>query len=81
MQQKYKSLKKQARHVSAGVKKDIAKTGNMALTTSTVNALQEQTPLLSLRARMGPSASGFSSEHCMYIWEDLHMKKLFKPVI
>lgn len=67
LQTKYKSLKKQARTVSANTKSDYARTGNKPLLSSTTNALQQNSFLLALRARMGASASGFASKHCKYL--------------
>lgn len=66
LQGKYKKLKQLARTVSSNVKRDLAQTGNKALLPSTTAALQSSTALLSLRARMGPAAAGFSSKHCKY---------------
>lgn len=66
LQNKYKALKKQARKVSADVKRDIARTGNKALQSKTLKELRGNSALLSLRARMGASATGFTSKHCMY---------------
>ena len=63
---KYKALKKQARSIAASVKRDIVKTGNKPLEASTLEALQGNDALLSLRARMGATASGFTSKHCMH---------------
>lgn len=67
LQTKYKSLKKQARTVLATVKKDIAQTGNKPLQRTTTQILQGKSSLLSLRSRMGASAAGFTSKHCMYL--------------
>lgn len=63
LQSKYKELKKNARHVLAKAKREVAQTGNQNLRSSTIKSLNDDTMLL-LRKQLGPTASGFQSKHC-----------------
>lgn len=63
LQSKYKELKKNARQIFSNAKREIARTGNKTLRSSTVDALKDD-GLLLLRKQMGPTATGFNSKHC-----------------
>lgn len=57
-------MKKAAKKVLSDAKRDLAKTGNGKLRSSTVRELQNSDSLLALRKNMGPTATGFQSKHC-----------------
>lgn len=61
---KYKQLKNLARKEISDAKRDLAKTGNKKLCSSTVDALRDTNMLQQLRSRMGATATGFPSKHC-----------------
>lgn len=64
LQAKYKQLKALARKELSEAKRDLVKTGNRKLNSSTVNALRDTNILQQLRTQMGASATGFQSKHC-----------------
>lgn len=60
-------MKSLARKRMSNAKRDLVQTGNKQLSTHTVNTLHDSDMLLSLRSRMGATATGFSSKHCKYL--------------
>lgn len=57
-------MKKLARKITSNAKRDLAQTGNKNLRSSTVRAIQTSECLLVLRNNLGPTATGFKSNHC-----------------
>lgn len=64
LQAKYKDLKKVARGMASGLKREMAQTGNRPLRSSASRELRNTDTLLALRKQMGPTATGFESKHC-----------------
>lgn len=54
-----------ARKVVSDAKRDLVQTGNKKLRPSTVRTLQGGNALVALRSRMGSTATGFKTKHCM----------------
>lgn len=64
IQQLQSKLKKQARQAVSNMKRDMVETGNKNLKTSTIETLNNENSLLTLRKQIGPTATGFQSKHC-----------------
>lgn len=64
LQSKFKDLKKLARKEGSRARRDLVQTGNIPLHSRIIKCLRDTNVLQQLRLRMGPSQSGFQSEHC-----------------
>lgn len=88
LQSKYKDLKKGARQIVSKMKRSMSETGNKKLDADTVRVMNENSLLLSLRNQMGPSATGFHSQHCEYRYKQfefyfvlLFVRKIFDYLV